>query len=100
VNVGSAEARPLGTGLPAVEVVSAWQRGRSIGSAGEPRARSGDEPGHREGPQLTVEAVGQMNIISWRRMDALAAPLNIPSVMIYSALWKPSGTSSVAQSSL
>jgi hypothetical protein len=63
VNVGSAEIRPLGTGLPAVEVVSAWRRGRSTVSAGEPRTRSGDEPGHREGPQLTVEAVEQRNVL-------------------------------------
>ena len=63
MNVGSAGTRPLGTGLPAVEVVSAWRRGRSTVSAGEPRTRSGDEPGHREGPQLMVEAVEQRNVL-------------------------------------
>jgi hypothetical protein len=68
VNVGSAGTRPLGTGLPAVEVVSAWRRGRSTVSAGEPRTRSGDEPSHRESPQLTVEAVEQRAAGSERGM--------------------------------
>jgi hypothetical protein len=63
VNVGSAETRPLGTGLPAVEVVSAWRRGHTTVSVGKPRARSGNELDHREGPQLTVEAVEQRNIL-------------------------------------
>ena len=63
MNVGSAETRPLRTGLPAVEVVSAWRRGRSTVNVGELRTRSDDEPGHREGPQLTVEAVEQRNVL-------------------------------------
>jgi hypothetical protein len=32
VNVGSAGTRPLGTGLPAVEVVSAWRGGVVLGA--------------------------------------------------------------------
>ena len=35
----------------------------STRSVGEPRTRSGDEPGRREGPQLTVEAVEQRNVL-------------------------------------
>ena len=84
MNVGSAGTRPLGTGLPAVEVVSAWRRGRSTGSVGKPRTRSGDEPGHREGPQLTVEAVEQRNVLEMygryqpthRRFTLLAKSVN------------------------
>jgi hypothetical protein len=32
-------------------------------SVGKPRTRSGDEPGHREGPQLTVGAGEQRNVL-------------------------------------
>jgi hypothetical protein len=53
MNVGSVETGLLKTGLPAVDEVSTWRRGRSTGRVGKPRTRSNDQ---REGPQLTVEA--------------------------------------------
>ncbi len=64
MNVGSVVARLGKTGLPAVEVVTTWRRGRSTGSVGKPRTRlvlgsqtNPNEPGsRREGPQLMVEA--------------------------------------------
>jgi hypothetical protein len=63
VNVGSAETCPLRTGLPAVEAVSAWRRGCSTLSVGELRTRLGEKLSHREGPQLTVEAGDQRNVL-------------------------------------
>jgi hypothetical protein len=51
---------------------------------GKPHTRSGDEPGHREGPQLTVGAVEQRNVLEMygryqsthRRFTLLAKPVN------------------------
>ena len=60
MNVGSTETGPVRTGLPAVEAVSGWRRGRSTVRVVKPRTRLKD---HREGPQLMVEAGQGWNVL-------------------------------------
>jgi hypothetical protein len=70
VNVGSAETRPLGTGLPAVEVVSAWRRGRSSVSVGKPRTRPEMNQVVAKAPSWRSKQVS--GGMSWICMDAIS----------------------------
>jgi len=70
VNVGSAEIRPLGTGPPAVEVVSAWRRGRSSVSVGKPRTRLETIQAIAKAPSWRSKQAG--GGMSWICMDAIS----------------------------
>jgi hypothetical protein len=70
VNVGSAETRPLGTGPPAVEVVSAWRRGRSSVSVGKPRTRLEMIQAVAKAPSWRSKQASRG--MSWICMDAIS----------------------------